>query len=107
MQLDSMTIILLAVIAVLLLVLHIVCGVVAGHIAGRKGRSERGYFWLGFFLGLIGLVIAEIRRPATFIWNPNLKKELMYITFLHQCGSLTDKEFEQEKKVIQWMNDYM
>lgn len=35
-----------------------------GHIAARKGLSRAGYFLLGLLLGVLGLAIALIARPA-------------------------------------------
>ncbi len=103
---DSLTIILLIICVGLLLLLHITCSVVANHVAARKGRSGRWFGFLGLVFGLFGVMFAKIAHARTFIWNPELKKELMYITFLHQYGALTDVEFEREKKVIYWMNEY-
>ncbi len=106
-DLDTLTIVLIAAIAVLLLVLHIVYGIICSHIAGRKGRSTKGYFWAGFLLGLFGVLIIEVKPVKTFALNANVQQSLMYITFMHQWGALTDEEFKREKKVLYWMNHYL
>ncbi len=104
---DLLTIILIAAVVLLLLILHIVYGVITAQLAGRKGWPVVRNFWFGFFLGLIAIVCVEIRPARSFAWNPNLRKELMYLTFLHQCGSITKEDLEREKQVLQWMNHYM
>ncbi len=106
-ELNTITIALIAVIAVLFLVLHIVWGCLCSRIAGRKGYGTTRNFWFGFFLGLIAVVAVESRPPRTFVMNPTIKKELMYITWLRQVGALTDAEFAREKKILFWMNHYM
>ena len=49
------------------LVIMFICGVIASLIAHTKGRSEIGWFFGGFFLGLIGVIIIAVL--------PNLKDQ--------------------------------
>ncbi len=49
------------------LIILLVCGGAAAAIANHKGRSAVGWFFGGFFLGLIGIVIVAVL--------PNLKEE--------------------------------
>jgi hypothetical protein len=45
----------------------ITCGVVGAKIAKGKSRSAKGAFWLGFLLGILGVVIVvswENGRPT-------------------------------------------
>jgi len=42
------------------LVIAAVCGIVAAAIASGKGRSAVGWFFGGFFLGIIGIVIVAV-----------------------------------------------
>lgn len=42
------------------LIVMAICGVIAAAIAARKGRSVVGWFFGGFFLGLIGVVIVAV-----------------------------------------------
>jgi len=44
----------------LYLIPNIVCGCIAAAIANSKGRSTVGWFFGGFFLGLIGIVIIAV-----------------------------------------------
>jgi hypothetical protein len=41
-------------------ILWVLCGIGAAFIAKSKGRDPGGYFILGFFLGIIGLIIAAV-----------------------------------------------
>jgi hypothetical protein len=43
--------------------LPLVCGFLGMKIGGQKHRSKAGFFALGFFLGLIGLIIASTYPP--------------------------------------------
>ena len=45
------------------LVLMIIMGTWAGAVGARKGRSMQGWFLLGFFIPVIGLIAAYIVRP--------------------------------------------
>ena len=49
------------------IIILLVCGGVAAAIANQKGRSAIGWFFGGFFLGLVGIVIVAVL--------PNLKEE--------------------------------
>jgi hypothetical protein len=42
------------------LIVAVVCSMVAAYIASNKGRSVAGYAILGFFLPVIGLIIALV-----------------------------------------------
>lgn len=46
------------------LVVALVCGLISSTIAKNKGLPAAGYFFLGFLLGIIGIVIAAVVRPA-------------------------------------------
>ncbi len=104
---DPIIIVLIAVIGVLYLTLHIIWGIYCARESARKGYGTKKNFWLGFFLGLIAVVIVAIRPPKTYILNPNIKNELMQLAWMRQVGALTDVEYEREKKVLLWMNEYM
>jgi uncharacterized membrane protein YeaQ/YmgE (transglycosylase-associated protein family) len=46
------------------IVVALVCGMISASIAGKKGLSAGGYFFLGFILGVIGIIIAAVAQPA-------------------------------------------
>lgn len=46
------------------LILAIISGTWAGAVAAGKGRSMQWWFIIGFFLPIIGLVIAYIVKPV-------------------------------------------
>ncbi len=104
---DILTIILIVVAVVLFLALQITFGVICAQLAGRKGWSVMKNFWFGFFLGIIAIIFVEIKPARSFAWNPNLRKELMYLTYLQQTGAISKEDLEREKQVLQWMNHYM
>lgn len=45
------------------LILAIICGTWSGAVAAGKGRSMQWWFIIGFFLPIIGLIIAYIVKP--------------------------------------------
>jgi hypothetical protein len=51
-------------IVVVALVVGILCATISGLIAQQKGLPAGGYMVAGFILGVIGLVIAALARPA-------------------------------------------
>lgn len=53
---DVVTLLIAIIIA---LVQAIIFGLASSKIADEKGRSSAGWFWLGFFLGIIGVMIAS------------------------------------------------
>lgn len=46
--------------AVFQLVIMAICGAIAAVIAANKGRSAVGWFFGGFFLGLIGIIVVAV-----------------------------------------------
>lgn len=42
----------------------VVCGWISSSIAKKKGRSAGAFFALGFFLGIIGIVVAAVVSPG-------------------------------------------
>lgn len=48
----------------LLLFTAVICGFITGYIAQGKGLSFGGYFFVGFLLLFIGVVIAIVVQPA-------------------------------------------
>ena len=49
--------------AVLYLIVWVVCGLISYKIAGGKNRNQIGWFFGGFFLGLIGILIVLLLPP--------------------------------------------
>lgn len=49
---------------VVLLIVAVVSGAASAQIATAKGHSGTGYFWLGFFMPLIGILVAGFMPPA-------------------------------------------
>lgn len=45
-------------------VIPLACGFWASAIARKKNRSAGGFFALGFFLGVIGLIVAAVALPG-------------------------------------------
>ena len=49
---------------VLLVVVPLVCGWISSNIAKKKDRSAGGFFALGFFFGVIGIIVAAVVSPG-------------------------------------------
>jgi len=49
----------------LFVIVPVLCGIIASNIAKKKNRSYGGFFVLGLFLGVIGIVIAALVAPGT------------------------------------------
>jgi len=48
------------------LVVMLVFGFTTARVAGEKGRNAVGWFFIGFFLSLVGLAIALALLPAQY-----------------------------------------
>lgn len=66
------------------LIVNIIFGVICTAIAGKKGRSQVGWFFGGFFLGIIGIVIIAVignlnddkkQNRDTYILKEQLRQE--------------------------------
>ena len=82
------------------LAIGIVCGYFSSKQAEKKGYSKGGFFCLGFFLGVIGLLVALLiptsgNQEATTPAESILKyKELL------DRGAITQEEFEMKKREL-------
>ena len=47
------------------LIIRVIFGLIAASIASRKGRSSIGWFFGGFFFGLIGIIIVAVASDKT------------------------------------------
>lgn len=54
----------LSIVIFLPLVVGLICGAISSAIAGNKNRSVGGFFAAGFFLGIIGIIIAAVVSPG-------------------------------------------
>ena len=86
------------------LIVGFICGKVSESIAAQKGYDNTGtYFWLGFFLGVIGVVIAAClsdKNSQAILERKGSAEELMKMKKLLDSGVLTPEEFEKKKKEI-------
>ena len=81
------------------LVIGIVCGVICRKQAPQKGYSENAFFCLGFFLGVIGLIIALVLPSKQSESISNADAILKYKQLLDQ-GVITQEEFEAKKREL-------
>lgn len=67
------------------LIVGLICGIIAAVIASSKGRNAIGWFFGGFFLGIIGIIIVAVisnlaeeraRRDADDIEHQRLRERL-------------------------------
>jgi hypothetical protein len=71
------------------LIIIVVCGTIAAAIANSKGRSTVGWFFGGFFLGLIGIIIIACLS--------NKKEEQAYRDHVAQENRRLREKLDQER----------
>lgn len=76
-------------------------GMVWGYITRKILHNKKGSYLIGFFLGIIGLIIAICIRPTNKVnTNNNKYADLQKLAELKQNGTITESEFETEKSKI-------
>lgn len=68
-------------------------------IAGKKGYSKGGFFALGFFFGIIGLVVALLISDKTQDSSRALDELVKYKVLLDE-GAITQEEFDSRKAAL-------
>lgn len=81
------------------LIVGLVCGFICRLQASKKGYSETAFFCLGFFLGIIGLVVALLIPSKQSEAISNADGILKYKELLDQ-GVITQEEFETKKNEL-------
>lgn len=80
----------------------IVFGSACQRMCYEKGRDEDG-FYVGYFLGIIGLIIVATMKDKSEnnkVEAIDKYDELKKLQDLKNAGTLTEEEFEREKKKI-------
>lgn len=77
--------------------LEVIMAALAARIADRKGLAPGGYFLAGLVLGIVGVVIAALARPATVAAGGAPLDTLERLVALHREGALSDDEFATAK----------
>lgn len=77
----------------------LICGFVCKSQAARKGYSAVGFFCLGFFLNVIGLVVALVLPAKQSQAAANADSLLKYKELLDN-GAITQEEFEAKKREL-------
>lgn len=90
------------------LVLCVLFGYFTAKIASKKGYSFGAFFALGFFLELIGLIIALVMPDKTIAPTPQIQTEsaddlIKYKSLLDQ-GVISQEEFDAKKNLIMGAN---
>ncbi len=87
-------------VVVLLVVIFIysLFGVVAASIAKRKGRSVAGWFWGGFFLHIVGIIIVAVL--------PDLKAQAAYRERVEAENRRLREQVRQERMKNETFRDY-
>ena len=80
-----------------MLIIGLLFGWGCARIASKKGYSYGGFFALGFFLPIIGLIIALVIGDKASA--PTADELLKYKTLLDQ-GVITQEEFELKKQQL-------
>lgn len=78
---------------------NIFWGAICEYVAKNKGYSKN-FFWLGFFLWFIGLIILGCMRDNTLKQNINFSSSIEQLVQLREKGMITQAEFEESKKKI-------
>lgn len=81
------------------IVVAAVFAVVTARIGVKKGYSRAGFCALGFFLGIIGLVIALV-VPSKAAQDAEMADSLLKYKRLLDEGIITPAEFEQKKSEL-------
>lgn len=68
-------------VVIVYLLLCIVWGAICKGIMNNKGYDSWGWFWLGFFLGVIALIIVLIKEPVR-----NVPEEIVYENYLQRTS---------------------
>ena len=55
--------------ALIYAVFGLICGIACRAIMRNKGYESFGWFWCGFFLGAIGLIVAACQQPRMSSYN--------------------------------------
>lgn len=82
------------------LVVSIICCVVSAGQAEKKGYSRLAFGLLGFFLGVIGLIIALLLPNRKMAESANAADSLMKYKQLLDQGVITQEEFERKKQEL-------
>ncbi len=88
---------------VIVLIVWLICGFICEYMGKNKG--QKGCFWYGFLLGIIGIIIVaclkdksgEIQNETNTSVNTNKYEQLEKLQQLKNNGTITDAEFEVEK----------
>lgn len=82
-------------------------GAIAASIAKRKGRSA-GWFWMGFFFGLIGILITMVatsgNHSVNYNYQPNqapvksVEQKLLELQRMFDNNLISEEEFNTLRK---------
>jgi len=81
-------------------VFGIICGIICQDISIRKDKDSTSYFWLGFFLGFIGIIIALIHTSEDFTSTKiNTKKQKVEDTPKENFEDFPDENTNEQTKL--------
>lgn len=79
-------------------------GLICGYITRKILPSNKNAYWVGFLLGIIGIVVAICIKPRNNINQSNSENnkyvELQRLANLKQNGIITETEFNAQKERI-------
>lgn len=92
-------------IGIVSLIVCVVCGKVSENIAINKGygASSKTYFWLGFFLTFIGILIISFQPDQAQVkqnQRMNNANDLLKYKKLLDEGAITEEEFRKIKNKL-------
>ena len=87
-----------------MILLPIGIGLICGYITKKILPNQKGAYWIGFFLGFIGLIIAICIKPSKNTNKNNSSnnkyEDLQKLEELKQNGTITEAKFEIQKSKI-------
>lgn len=81
------------------LIVGIVFGIASGKVAQKKGYSYSAFCALGFFLGVIGLIVALV-MPDKAVKSVDIADGLLKYKRLLDEGVISQGEFDAKKKEL-------
>jgi len=84
----------------LLFVLCLVCAYASGRMADKKGYSYAAFAAIGFFIPIIGLIIAAVLPDKNASPNQTAAQQIADYKKLLDDGAITQDEYDAKKREL-------
>ncbi|KAA0698291.1 SHOCT domain-containing protein [Neorhizobium sp. P12A] len=88
---------------ILWIIIGCICAAICSNMARSRGRGSGLWAVLGFFLGLLAILILAVMgntNERLTVSSASRGEEIAKLKQLHDEGVLTEDEFEQEKRQL-------